>query len=265
MDNNYGIKDLYKGYLLAGTKTTVNGQAYEENEIILEFDDIQQIAFGEDIQSISARGGYQNPVLINWETARNMYGAINMGRVSPNGFALIARSNINSVEEGTKSLPYSQEVYIDSDGIFTFDHSPNTSYPLKVWALSKGKKTREIVDYIMQDDTLILEDTDIDVLVTYWYDVDIDYQTVNVGAKDFNGYLKFVGKFYYTDENTSNRKTGIIEIPKLLIQSNFNLNFGRNTSPLISVLQFAVIPDGSRYKRKSIQVTYLDDDIDADI
>ena len=117
----------------------------------------------------------------------------------------------------------------------------------------------------MQDDTLILEDTDIDVLVTYWYDVDIDYQTVDVGAKDFNGYLKFVGKFYYTDENTSNRKTGIIEIPKLLIQSNFNLNFGRNTSPLISVLQFAVIPDGSRYKRKSIQVTYLDDDIDADI
>ena len=91
MDNNYGIKDLYKGYLLAGTKTTVNGQSYEENEIILEFDDIQQIAFGEDIQSISARGGYQNPVLINWETARNMYGAINMGRVSPNGFAMIAR------------------------------------------------------------------------------------------------------------------------------------------------------------------------------
>lgn len=41
MDNNYGIKDLYKGYLLAGIKTTVNGQAYEENEIILEFDDIQ--------------------------------------------------------------------------------------------------------------------------------------------------------------------------------------------------------------------------------
>lgn len=194
-----------------------------------------------------------------------MYGAINMGRVSPNGFSLIARSKITSVEDGTKSLPYSQEVYIEDDGLIRFDHTPNSSYPIKIWALTRGKKSREIVDYEMQDDTIIIEDTNIDALITYWYDVDINYQTVDVGAKDFNGYLKFIGKFYYTDENTSNRKTGIIEIPKLQIQSNFNLNFGRNTSPLVSILQFAVIPDGTRYKRKTIQITYLDDDIDADI
>ena len=54
MDNNYGIKDLYKGYFLAGPKTVVNGQAYSENEIVLEFDNIQEIAFGEDIASVSA-------------------------------------------------------------------------------------------------------------------------------------------------------------------------------------------------------------------
>ena len=265
MDNNYGIKDLYKGYFLAGPKTVVNGQAYSENEIILEFDNIQEIAFGEDIASVSAKGGYLNPVLINWESVRGMFGAINMGRVSPNTFSMLTRANIKTVEDTTKSLPYSQKEYIDENGIFEFEHSPNTSYPIKIWELSKGKKSREIIDYEMQDDTLILEDTDIDVLVTYWYDVDTDYQTVDVGSKDFNGYLKFDGKFYYTDENTSNRKTGIIEIPKLLIQSNFNLNFGRNTSPLVSVLRFAVIPDGSRFKRQSIQITYLNDDIDADI
>lgn len=265
MDNNYGIKDLYKGYLLAGPKTTVNGQAYEENEIILEFDDIQRIAFGENIQSISARGGYLNPALINWETVRDMYGAIDMGRVSPNGFAMIARSHIHSTEDGVKSIPNTEQAYVGDDGKLDLEHEPNTSYPLRIWLMERGIKSSEIIDYEIEDNTIILEDTNVDVLATYWYDVEINYQSVDVGAKDFNGYLKFIGKFYYTDENTSNRKTAIIEIPKLQIQSNFNLNFGRNTSPLISILQFAVIPEGPRQKRKSITITYLDDDIDADI
>ena len=78
-----------------------------------------------------------------------MYGAINMGRVSPNGFSLIARSKITSVEDGTKSLPYSQEVYIEDDGLIHFDHVPNSSYPIKIWALTRGRKSREIVDYEM--------------------------------------------------------------------------------------------------------------------
>lgn len=264
MDNNYGIQDLYKGYLLAGPHTTLNGQLYQENEIILEFDNIQRIAFGEDINSVSARGGYLNPQLINWESARNIYGAIDMGRVSPNGFALISRSNINSTEDGVKSIPHSERVYVGDDGILKLQYEMNTSYPLRVWLLKQGIKSSEIVDYEIEDNTIILEDTNIDVLVTYWYDVEINYQSVDIGAKDFNGYLKFIGKFYYTDENTSNRKTAIIEIPRLQIQSNFNLNFGRNTSPLISVLQFAVIPEGPRQKRKTISITYLDDDIDAD-
>lgn len=194
-----------------------------------------------------------------------MYGALNLGRVSPNGFALLSRCQISTTEGGTKALPYSQTTYTE-DGSVTLDYSPNTSYPMRIWALSKGKKSREIVDYNLEDDTLSLEDTDTDVLITYWYDVETDYQEVDVGAKDFNGYLKFIGKFYYTDENTSNRKTGIIEIPKLQVQSSFNLNFGRTASPLLSTLQFAVIPEiGSRQKRKSIHITYLDDDIDADV
>ena len=117
MDNNFGIKDLYKGYLLAGPKTTLNGYQYQENEIILEFDDIQKIAFGEDIQSISARGGYQNPALINWESVRQMYGAIDMGRVSPNTFALLSRSNITTVEDSFKSIPNTETKYIEDDGI----------------------------------------------------------------------------------------------------------------------------------------------------
>ena len=265
MDNNFGIKDLYKGYLLAGPKTTLNGYQYQENEIILEFDDIQKIAFGEDIQSISARGGYQNPTLINWESVRQMYGAIDMGRVSPNTFALLSRSNITTVEDSTKSIPNTETKYVEDDGIIHLEHELNTSYPIRIWKLQRGIKSNEIVDYELEDNTIKIEDTNVDVLITYWYDVEVNYQTIDVGAKDFNGYLKFVGKFYYTGENTSDRKTAIIEIPKLQVQSNFNLNFGRNTSPLISVLQFLVIPDGPRQKRNSIKITYLDDDIDADI
>lgn len=265
MDNNYGIKDLYKGYLLAGPATIVNGQSYQENEIILEFDNIQNIAFGESVQSVYARGGYLNPALIEWETVQSLYGALDMGRVSPNGFSLIARSNINSVEMGTKSLPHSERLYVE-DGTITPEYTIDFSYPLKVWKLKKGIKVNEIVDYQIEDNTIVIDDTDIDVLITYWYTIDVDYQTVDVGAKDFQGYLKFVGKFYYTDENTSNRKTAIIEIPRLQIQSNFNLSFGRNTSPLISTLQFVVIPESIRRgNRKTIQITYLDDDIDADI
>lgn len=265
MDNNYGIKDLYKAYILAGPNTTVNGEQYQEDEIVLEFDDVQNIAFGETIQSVSARGGYMNPALINWENVRDMQGALDMGRVSPNGFALLSRCNIVTTENGIKSIPISEELYADDSGAIELSQIPNTSYPMRIWLLEKGVRQSEIIDYDMNDNTITLGETNIDVLITYWYDVEINYQTVDVSAKDFQGYLKFIGKFYYTNENTSDRKTAIIEIPKIQIQSNFNLSFGRNVNPLVSVLRFLVIPEGNRYKRQGIKITYLDDDIDGDI
>ena len=89
-------------------------------------------------------------------------------------------------------------------------------------------------------------------------------EIVNVGQKDLNGYLMFVGKFRYTDEYTAVQKTGLIEIPRLRINSNFAINLGRNTNPLVSALQFQAIPLGSREQATTVSVSYLDEDIDGD-
>ena len=116
------------------------------------------------------------------------------------------------------------------------------------------------------DNTITLEeDIENNVLVDYWYKYDTGFEILSIGKKDINGYLQFVGKFYYTDEYSGVNKTGLIEIPQLRISSDFDLRFGRNTNPFISVLNFEAIRNGVRGDGKALEIIYLDRDIDADI
>ena len=89
------------------------------------------------------------------------------------------------------------------DGRAKVKHIVDTNSKISIYELENDRRVRKILDYTIEDDTIILEDKNIDILVDYYFLYDQGMEIVNVGQKDLNGYLMFVGKFRYTDQHSN--------------------------------------------------------------
>lgn len=258
----YGIKDIYEASLKAAVSMDIMGTHYDIGDTILYFDKIQEILFQENKNVNDARGMFDNRSLVHWESTKEVNCIMNMGTVSHLAFGIMNGNMIKRLP--TKKINQYERVYVGMNGKAKVKHIVDTNSKISIYELENDRRVRKILDYTIEDDTIILEDKNIDILVDYYFLYNQGMEIVNVGQKDLNGYLMFVGKFRYTDEYTAVQKTGLIEIPRLRINSNFAINLGRNTNPLVSALQFQAIPLGSREQATTVSVSYLDEDIDGD-
>ena len=259
----YGIKNLYQASLKTCNDMKILGTQYSAGDTLLYFDNIQEMVFNEDREEVAARGGWNNREHVIWEITHSIAASINMGVVNKLGYGLINKVAPKH-EEGRAINQIENREVVNSR--ITLLHSIDDSKPIVVWRVANGAIQNKILDFSVSGDTITLgESINDNVLVDYWYQYSTGYDILSIGKKDINGYLQFVGKFYYTDEYSGVNKTGLIEIPQLRISSNFDLRFGRNTNPFISVLNFEAIPNGIRGDGKAIEIIYLDSDIDADI
>lgn len=262
MDNNFGVKDIYQGMLLAARPMVINGVEYKEDDVVLLFDSIQAISFQESSSSVYSRGGFDNRRLISWTTTQQIDCALDMGRISQAGYGIVNKEVLKGVET-FKSIR-SIETYSLEDGIISLLHEPLEDMPVRIF--KKGGMTieKEILDFSIEGSTIRIEGyEDCDVLIDYYFKEDVGINLIPIGKKQFNGIFKFVGKFYYTNEQSSSRKTAIIEIPRLEITNDFNITLGRNINPLITTMMFTAIPVGDRRNTKTLQILYLDKDIDG--
>lgn len=261
-DYSYGVKDLYQGVFLASQDMKINGINYKKDDVLLFFDNIQGIAFEEEKSSVAAEGGFDNRRLINWSTTHSVNGVMDLGRISKIGYGIINEtilnniSNIKAIRQIEKQSAKGNIVYLK--------HSPLDGREITISKMNQGVIVSKITEFTVKENTLILNENDIDVLVDYYFSYQTNAASIKIGSNNLPGYLKFVGKFYYTDEQGSSRKTALIEIPKVEIDGNFSINFGRNTSPIVSILRFKAIPVGERQNSKAVEIIYLDEDIDAD-
>lgn len=258
----YGIKDIYEASIKAAVPMDVMGVHYDVGDTILYFDRIQEVLFQENKNVNDARGAFDNRSLVYWETTKEVNCIMNMGTVSHLAFGMMNGNVIKRLP--AKKINQYERIYVGTNGKAKVRHSIDTNSKISIYKLENDRRASKILDYEIDGDTLILEEKNIDILVDYYFIYDQGMEVVNVGQKDLNGYLMFVGKFRYTDEYTAVQKTGLIEIPRLRINSNFAINLGRNTNPLVSALQFQAIPLGSREQAITVSVSYLDEDIDGD-
>lgn len=259
----YGIKNLYQASIKAGTDMTILGNEYKAGDTLLYFDNIQEMVFNEDKEEVAARGGWNNREHVIWEITHSIAVSMNMGVINKLGYGLVNKVAPQYGESRAINQIENREV---NAGRIELLHSIDTTKPVVVWLVQNGAIQHKILDFSVADNTITLEeDIEDNVLVDYWYQYDTGFEVLSIGKKDINGYLQFVGKFYYTDEYSGVNKTGLIEIPQLRISSDFDLRFGRNTNPFISVLNFEAIPNGVRGDGKALEIIYLDRDIDADI
>ena len=257
----YGLKDIYEASIKAAVPLEIMGESYDVGDTIIYFDRIQEILFQENKNIADARGAFDNRSLVHWESTKEINCILNMGTVSHLSFGIMNGSKVKRITG--KSINQFEKIYIDEDGTGKTLHPIDQNKKIIVYEIKNDRRIRKILDYDIVENTIILKEKNLDIFIDYYFNYDSDAEIINVGQKDLNGYLMFVGKFRYTDEYTAVQKTGIIEIPRLRINSNFSINLGRNTNPLVSALQFQAIPLGFREQSKTVIVTYLDRDIDG--
>lgn len=263
MDNTKnGVTNLYEGMIKVATPMDVAGVHYDKGDTILYFDTIQEVLFQEVKSTADATGGFDNRSLVHWEYTREVQTSLRVGTISKLGVGLM---NMNKmvVRDAPKLIPQIERHLVLNNTI-KVKHPIDTAQKVSIYKYINGSPTMKILDYTINGDTIILRDTNIEVLVDYWFSYSDIRETIEIGNKDLNGYLMFTGKFRYVNEYTGQNRTGLIEIPQMRIDSNFSIILGRNASPLISVLSFVAMPIGDRGHQKSVEITYLDSDIDGD-
>lgn len=261
--NKNGIREIYQATIKTLNPITIADKQYAAGDTLLYFDNIQELSFDENKDSIYAHGGWNDRNLIEWEITHSINCAINLGVVSQLGYGLI---NKTSLQKGEDLYINQIENLEANEGYLITLHSIDNSRPISIFTVVNGSADEEILEFTVEGNTIILGNGfDGSVIVDYWYHYENGFSTIDIGHRDLNGFLMFTGKFYYVDEYTGARKTGLIEIPKLRIESDFSIRLGRNTNPFISILNFEAIPDGERGSGIALKIHYLNEDLDADI
>ena len=113
MEKSTGIKELYDVNIRVNSPIEILGKQYEVNESILSFEtaEIAQIEEEKTIQS--AKGGFHNPALINWEIDKEMKFGITHGVLSPLSWSLLSNSKIKESE--AKSVSYRETLHCICD------------------------------------------------------------------------------------------------------------------------------------------------------
>ncbi|MCD8210090.1 MAG: hypothetical protein LUC37_00955 [Prevotella sp.] len=95
MDKKMGIKELYDVTLRLNDPLDIGDKHYDINEIILSFEKAEIAQIKQETESIAARGGFHNQVLMYWDIDDDMEFSISHGVLSPTSWALLSNSKIN--------------------------------------------------------------------------------------------------------------------------------------------------------------------------
>lgn len=263
MDNTdtYGVKDLFDIIIKTNKEMVLFGQKYEKDDVVLYLNEAQGMSLQEVVDPRYARGGYNNARHVSWETTKEVAGAIELGVVSKLAYGIMNNTKLKR-EMALKIISQIDIGTVDDRGYFKLKHIPTNT--VKINQVINDTVIRKNLEFSIEGATIKLETPDIEIVASYDFAFNGKKEVVNIGEKDLHGDFMFVSKFYYTDEYDGLQKTGIIEMPKIRIDSSFQILLGRNTNPLISLLRFTALPIGERSNSKTISISYLDEDIDGD-
>lgn len=254
--SNFGTKDLYEGVLIANEDVTFGKTSFLQDEIILHLDNVRSLEIIGADSMRAAKGGYENLNLIDWDKIDSVQGMITMGTVNKIATAMSMGLQLQ-VKNKSLLIPMVENYFVDISGKVKLQHTPFGE--VKIFKKEFENRVKQILNFSIEQDTLILEEKGIDIEVNYYCNYQKESEYISVGNSLLDGYFKFVGKFYYTNEVTQEQNTGIIEIPKLKFLLNVKTDLGRNTTPTISNLYFSIIPIGEKKNRNFYNIYYLNE------
>lgn len=261
MTNELGFKELYEVSLKSTSNIEVNGVQIEPGETIASFDRIQIANFQEIKNIVSANGGWDNRAHIYWETTKEIKINFTQGIFSKIQLALMSNSQLVE-NEGEQIIPINIRQEYESDDRGKIVIGRTLREPIFVYDKTTGKK---ITGWTATTDSILLNEAYKSVVVDYWYDYDNGCVTMTVGRPLTRGYLSLTGKMKVKDDVTGKVTTGIITIPKLRLMSDLSMRVGSDAIPQVGRLEAVAVPEGVRGQQKVMELTFLNDDIDADM
>lgn len=299
MDNNLvGMKELYDINIRLNQPLEIGKRKYDINETILSFERAEIAQIQEQKNHKTARGGFQNNMLIDWETDTQATFALTHGVLSPSTWAILSNSKLN--EGRFKSVSYKEQVNVVEDDDYWFcllkyipnhvdgdwgiqGNPDNEPMPMgrKPWLPLKPlppSKDHFIFCYDMETGCRIMnfevcgnmikfKGEHRKVMVDYTFDYEDKIRTLEVGNRLLNGFLRLQGKMSVKDEKSGEVTTAILEMPKIKLSSSLSIRLGKNyEQSTVSDFFFTGYPDESRRREDQTiaYVTFLDKELTGD-
>lgn len=259
MENQFSLKELYDVKLKATYPIEVGNRKIEPGEIVMAFDKIQIANFYETVNSVAARGGFDNRGHVYWDSTKDVRISFNQGIFSQTQFALL--SNAKIIEGNDLAITLTNRERLESDETGSFELKENPSGAVFVYEEESGEK----ISFTRNGKRITIDRPYINVIVDYEYTYMDNTVIFNIGQKLLNGFLTLEGRTKIKEDITGIVKTGIIQIPKLKIMSNLSMRLGKDAGPQMGGFNAVAIPVGSRGESTFMKVMILDDDIDSDI
>lgn len=295
-DKNVGIKELYDINIRLNQPLEIGNRKYDINETILSFEKAELAQLTENKTKKSATGGFNNNLLIDWETDKEVTFGLSHGILSPISYAVLSNSKLN--QKGYKSISYKEQIdvveYAENDYRATLKYIPNhvegkwgvqgnpDNEPLpmgrKPWLPLKPlppqherflfcydmETGQRIMKFMVCGNQIIFAAEHRKVMVDYTFDYKDSIIELDVGNRLFNGFLNLTGKMTAKDYFTGEPRTAILEIPRLKLNSKIIMKLGMSyDNPVVSDFFFTGYPnEGRRIEDLSVcKITMLNSEL----
>lgn len=257
----FGMQELYSCCIKATSKMRVNGVEIEPNETIAAFDKIMLSTFDDTVKLWTAHGGYQDRDHVYWETTKDVKLNFTQGIFSNTQLALMTNRKLVKIGEDVPIyINKREELESDDNGIVTFTYEP-----MDYIFLYNAKTGERITFEAVTTKSVKVSAPYLSVVADYLFQYNKGATRLIVGQTLSDGFFTFEGKTRVKDDISGQTRTGIIHIPKLKLVSDISMRLGREATPQVGRLDAYACPVGPRGNTRVMELTFLNDDIDADM
>ena len=291
MDQYFGHKELYEVVLRAKTPMQFGDRYIEADEPVLYFNNVNMSLLTEQNRPIFARGGWANMPRVIWEERSEVQFQMIEGTMSSVGMSILLSANVLSNQKDKPLYIHMKEGPMECslNNVLQLKHWP-VSYPTKktfifdydrkaiqqkiygkpyIAPQDQGKDLSEVlprIEIFTDKNLSIPAENNRKYVVDYYYEYRKEALIYTVQKERFNGLFTLEAKFYSKDENEGQNYTNILYMPKVRIVSNINLRLGERADPTVSTFNIIGLPETvGDYKNLIMDITRLEEDIDADI
>lgn len=299
MDKNIGMKEMYDVDIRLLKPLEIGDKKYDKNEAILSFSKIEIAQLNEYKSNVSARGGYHNNILINWETDKESSFVVTKGILSPTSWAVLSNSKLTKPKSRSVCFREKVQACYDNDYCYidlkfvpnaTLDvigAQPNPcNEPLPMgrrpelmlkplppsntkWIFCYDVNTgKRIYEFEIYQNRIFFRQEVREVMIDYTFNYEDNLTVLEVGNRLINGFLKLTGKMSTKDENSGEVSTAILELPKIKISSSLSMRLGSYCDiSTVSDFYFTAYPESEngRAEDQSVaKIIFLDKELTGD-
>ena len=264
MEELFGTKELYDISLKTTFPMKIGNKEYEEDETILRFDKIDISTLDVVKSRVAATGGFDNRPQIIWEQTRQINYSMKKGVLSKTNWAILTNSQIikEGTSQGSVKISINEELESNEQGVITLKYAPDINSKFFLYNKSSGAK---ITNYSISGKEVTISTPYTDVIVEYRYLYDKDRETLLIGKRLLEGYLKLEGKIELKDDKDGLEKTGILIIPKMTLVTDLSIRLGIEAQPIVGNFEIIGFPVGPRGNTSVCSITFLEDNLRSDI